>query len=87
MDRGRVPADTRDVLLKKRPPALVTCTGCEFTWHSQTMAHGLRIAGSCVRCGGDLQFAEPRPVDEVERDLAVLSQLSPHQAMGLPRVA
>ena len=38
-------------------------------------------------CGGELDFAAPVPVDEQERDLSALSQLAPHQAMGIPRIA
>jgi hypothetical protein len=50
------------------------------------MAEGLRLLGSCPKCGGELQFrdaaamAEPR-VRVAERPAA----LAPHLVLGIPR--
>src|SRR3954452_15422737 len=38
--------------------AAVTCTSCERTWNSASMAEGLRLLGACPRCGGELSFAD-----------------------------
>ena len=38
-----------------RAPA-VSCSGCGFAWNSAAMAEGLRLLGSCPKCGGELRF-------------------------------
>lgn len=38
------------------PSPRVRCGGCHFAWFGATAAHGLRIVGSCPRCGGALEF-------------------------------
>lgn len=87
MDSAPGCADPWDVLLHDhRPPALVTCTGCGFTWHSASMARGLRIAGACVRCGGGLEFAGPAQTDAAEHDLEAMRGLEPHRALGRPEI-
>jgi hypothetical protein len=65
----------------------VSCTSCERTWNSASMAEGLRLLGACPRCGGGLSFAA------AERDRSVLGrlapetavQMAPHLVMGIPR--
>ncbi|MCW3038551.1 MAG: hypothetical protein JWM31_456, partial [Solirubrobacterales bacterium] len=42
-------------------PALVSCLGCSRTWHSRTMADGLRTIGRCPRCGGELAWTDATP--------------------------
>ena len=66
----------------RRPPA-VACRDCRFAWHSAPMAEGLRLLGSCPRCGGELDFAgdepaRPAPVEEA-------GPHEPHLVLGLPR--
>ena len=68
------------------PTPCATCTACSFAWHSATMAHGLRIIGSCPRCGGELAFAAdagepggPAPAPDPDADLP------PHAVLGIPR--
>jgi hypothetical protein len=70
------------------PLPTVTCSGCAFEWNSTAMAEGLRLLGSCPRCGGELRFrgdetlsgagfeiiAEPAPVPT-----------APHLVLGIPR--
>lgn len=64
---------------------LVTCRSCERTWHSKTMADGLRTIGCCPRCSGELAWHEdaaPQP------DLPALygaSTVAPHLVLGVPR--
>jgi hypothetical protein len=68
--------------------AAVSCTSCERTWNSASMAEGLRLLGACPRCGGELSFA-----DASERDGSALGrlapetavQMAPHLVMGIPR--
>jgi hypothetical protein len=42
----------------------VRCGGCAFEWFSATSAHGLRIVGTCPRCGGALDFLGPAEDDD-----------------------
>ena len=60
------------------------CTDCEFTWHSQAMAEGLRVIGSCPRCGGELDFTEPEARAAAPAREAV-SDVSPARVLGIPR--
>jgi hypothetical protein len=67
--------------------ALVSCGSCERTWHSQTMADGLRTVGRCPRCGGELRWhadagharASVSSAGEGQEDVA------PHLVLGVPR--
>ena len=64
----------------------VSCTDCGFAWNSTTMAEGLRLLGSCPKCGGVLRFRRPiagdvTPAPRAERAPAV----APHLVLGLPR--
>jgi len=68
-----------------RTPA-VSCSGCGFAWNSAAMADGLRLLGSCPKCGGGLQFRS----DEVEPiraapAVATAGDLAPHLVLGIPR--
>ena len=38
------------------PAPAVRCSSCRFAWNSATMAEGLRLLGSCPKCGGGLEF-------------------------------
>lgn len=68
------------------PPA-VSCTSCQRTWNSASMAEGLRLLGACPRCGGLLAFAG----DEIEApalsriDPGDAATLAPHLVLGIPR--
>lgn len=77
MDENAEPVDM------ERIPA-VSCSGCGFHWNSAAMAEGLRLLGSCPKCGGDLVFngataAAPR----VER--RARPSAAPHLVLGIPR--
>lgn len=66
-------------------PALVSCRDCSRTWHSRTMADGLRTVGCCPRCSGTLAWAED---DAAVAPLATPppdAGLPPHLVLGLPR--
>jgi hypothetical protein len=66
-----------------RPSPRVRCEACDFAWFGATAAHGLRVVGSCPRCGGTLEFL-------VDADLAApevtqrLAGLSPAAVLGTP---
>lgn len=66
-----------------KPPA-VACLDCEFSWRSAAMAEGLRLIGSCPRCGGELRFAGDAVAPVSGADVAVAGD-EPHLALGLPR--
>ena len=58
------------------------CTACEFAWNSAAMAEGLRLIGSCPRCGGELEFADDAP-EAVEEP--VVRDVEPARVLGLTR--
>lgn len=66
----------------------VRCSSCEFAWNSAAMAEGLRLLGSCPKCGGGLEFRqEPAgdrgPLLSVPRATRLVS--APHLVLGIPR--
>ena len=65
-----------------RPPA-VKCTDCAFAWHTARMAEGLRLLGSCPRCGGRLEFPDPTAAEDPGAEAA--PPVEPHLVLGLPR--
>lgn len=72
---------------------LVHCAGCARAWHSLTMADGLRLVGSCPRCGGVLVYADadaaPVAPERVSAPAAHAAtrgpELAPHLVLGVPR--
>lgn len=72
--------------MEPKSPA-VTCSSCERSWHSASMAEGLRLLGHCPRCGGDLEFtdreADASPMDRLTPEDAVA--IAPHLVLGIPR--
>ena len=67
----------------QRTPA-VSCSGCGFAWNSATMAEGLRLLGSCPKCGGGLAFASDAPAAPGASRFDVTGQ-APHLVLGIPR--
>ncbi|HVW17665.1 MAG TPA: hypothetical protein VHB30_05405 [Solirubrobacteraceae bacterium] len=62
----------------------VSCLACGRAWNSGAMADGLRLLGSCPRCGGALAFRDDAPADAPgpgDADAA----LEPHLVLGIPR--
>jgi hypothetical protein len=65
----------------------VRCRGCSFAWFGATSAHGLRIVGSCPRCGGELEFlvAEAEDADAAaQRDREFGDEGTPSTVLGVP---
>jgi hypothetical protein len=67
----------------------VRCTSCAFAWNSAAMAEGLRLIGSCPKCGGDLEFREPLTEVPGEPGAAPVTdqdgRVAPHLVLGIPR--
>ena len=70
----------------ERAPA-VSCSDCGFSWNSAAMAEGLRLLGSCPKCGGELLFrAEaPEPLRASPGGGEQPSVVAPHLVLGIPR--
>ncbi len=50
------------------------------------MADGLRLMGSCPRCGGTLVYADAAPEAVVpEPGATSLDEVAPHLVLGIPR--
>ena len=76
-----------DDVLVDRPDAsapAVHCSDCGFAWHSAAMADGLRLLGTCPKCGGELVFADSQPVAEPAAE-PVADARAPHLVLGVPR--
>jgi hypothetical protein len=75
--------EAHDVPVEQPQPA-VQCRDCRYEWHSPAMADGLRLLGSCPKCGGTLAFAdaEPAPAPDASPKLDVRA---PHLVLGVPR--
>jgi len=75
------------MLVMAVPHPAVECRDCSRTWNSPSLAEGLRLLGSCPRCGGELSFrddaeasapaAAPVPVGGAD--------VAPHLVLGIPR--
>jgi hypothetical protein len=65
----------------------VRCISCAFTWNTPAMAEGLRVLGTCPRCGGELEFrdAAPAPATPADARDADVSA-APHMVLGIPRI-
>jgi hypothetical protein len=48
------------------------------------MADGLRLLGSCPKCGGTLEFASSQPAPE-PADSPKMDVRAPHLVLGVPR--
>ena len=69
----------------ERTPA-VSCSSCGFAWHSDAMAEGLRLLGSCPKCRGELAFRDEAPAPPAARATAAeRSGDAPHLVLGIPR--
>ncbi|WP_354697511.1 hypothetical protein DSM112329_03142 [Paraconexibacter sp. AEG42_29] len=65
---------------------LVSCQDCSRTWHSRTMADGLRTIGHCPRCSGTLAWAEDAgDAAVVATPAGAAADVAPHLVLGLPR--
>jgi hypothetical protein len=62
----------------------VHCLECKFEWHSRVMAEGLRLLGSCPKCGGALAFAAAEPARQAAES-PNMDLRAPHLVLGVPR--
>jgi len=62
----------------------VHCRDCGFDWNSPAMADGLRLLGSCPKCGGTLTFDAPEPAPEAPEG-PIMDVRAPHLVLGVPR--
>ena len=69
---------------RQAPAPSVHCLGCGFEWHSQAMAEGLRLLGSCPKCGGELAYAQTEPAHEAAQP-PNMDLRAPHLVLGVPR--
>jgi hypothetical protein len=63
----------------------VSCSGCGFHWNSAAMAEGLRLLGSCPKCGGELVFNGDPPSPPTAERAARKDDAAPHLVLGIPR--
>ena len=66
----------------------VSCSECQFAWNSAAMAEGLRLLGSCPKCGGELRFASDFPAAQRNSEAAerfAPAPTAPHLVLGIPR--
>jgi hypothetical protein len=62
----------------------VQCRGCRYEWHSRVMAEGLRLLGTCPKCGGELAFADAPPAQK-PAESPKMDVRAPHLVLGVPR--
>ena len=67
------------------PAPAVHCSGCEFSWNSPVMAEGLRLLGSCPKCGGELSFNTGAPEPPTAERMRPAAPAAPHLVLGIPR--
>ncbi len=67
-----------------RSPA-ASCRQCGFAWNSAVMAEGLRLLGSCPKCGGELVFNSDAPAPPTVERAARQEDAAPHLILGIPR--
>jgi hypothetical protein len=77
-------ADSVNVDPFAHPDPAVHCLDCGYDWHSPAMADGLRLLGSCPKCGGALEFAEVAPA-RAGAESAKIDERAPHLVLGVPR--
>ena len=70
------------------PLPTVSCTGCGFAWNSSAMAEGLRLLGSCPKCGGELAFRGDETMNGTGFEIQAEQRpapVAPHLVLGIPR--
>ncbi len=74
------------------PEPAVRCSSCQFAWNSAAMAEGLRLLGSCPKCGGALEFrgGEAAVAERFDRGATAAgasprTEKAPHLVLGIPR--
>jgi hypothetical protein len=79
-----MPSNAEGKAMSPAAPA-VSCSDCGFAWNSAAMAEGLRLLGSCPKCGGTLDFRADTPEADREPVLAASRGTAPHLVLGIPR--
>jgi hypothetical protein len=67
------------------PAPSVRCSGCGFSWNSNTMAEGLRLLGSCPKCAGELIFRDVDSRADRFDPVFAPGPTAPHLVLGIPR--
>ena len=67
-----------------RPAPRVQCGDCRFAWYGASAADGLRVVGSCPKCGGDLAFLAARSPASAFAVNDRLAAVAPAAVLGLP---
>ena len=78
------PPRADDVRVDRSGAPAVQCLGCEYEWRTRVMAEGLRLLGSCPKCGGELAFADEPPPRQ-QHDAPIVDIRAPHLVLGVPR--
>lgn len=66
------------------PTPAVRCSACGFSWNSATMVEGLRLLGSCPKCGDGLEFRDEDAVDTRFEPALATAGTAPHLVLGIP---
>jgi predicted RNA-binding Zn-ribbon protein involved in translation (DUF1610 family) len=67
------------------PAPAVRCSGCGFSWNSAAMAEGLRLLGSCPKCGDELIFRDASLSEQRFEPVLAAGPTAPHLVLGIPR--
>ena len=80
-----MPSNAEAVHMERTPA--VSCSGCGFSWNSAGMAEGLRLLGSCPKCGGALVFRADAPASPRAERIRTedAADQAPHLVLGIPR--
>ena len=64
----------------------VRCTKCGHEWFGVAAADAMKALGSCIRCGGEVDFprGDPGALDDPFEGLG--ADTLPHQVLGKPRI-
>ena len=71
------------------PTPAVRCSACGFSWNSATMVEGLRLLGSCPKCGDGLEFRDDEAAAvtrfEPAEPAMAMAGTAPHLVLGIPQ--
>jgi hypothetical protein len=67
-----------------RPAPRVQCDDCRFAWYGASAADGLRVVGTCPKCGGHLEFLASDAPASAFAVSERLSAVAPASVLGLP---
>jgi hypothetical protein len=67
-----------------RPAPRVQCDDCRFAWYGASASDGLRVVGTCPKCGGGLSFLATDAPTSAFAISDRLAAVSPAAVLGLP---